>query len=440
MDGYPSDRDARILAALASETETPPTPPELAAWFDSGDCPDDEAAESGRLGLALLESRVATGDPSLPTAGMKLARLEQSDTGLVAWFSLEFEATDCEPALRFTATETMQSLADTWNDLPEPKPRFPLTPIVEAWLRRPIPAEPNLRPDRVLPAKLAMVRPTDRRAGRLFSAAAHVSRQDGQQVMPGFGYDDPLSPAFPVSLYDLGVSNPDKAGGAAPLAFRLFVESVLSVPLSARDQDRATSVSVTLRELLAKLYPNAIPRPSRYWPRLNRAVEALDSFDARIPWFDAETGHGGLRRVVSVIDIPRGPDTLDDLVRLVVDLPPGSKVGPVVPATLGQWGLRSAPAYRGLLNLAYRWHDPGRTRYPVDGGRHWVQMQDPYRYDPVSEDELVRLMFPTSSHKTRRVQLKRARRTLAMLEQAGELRVVEDGKTLRILPPPGHST
>ena len=56
-----------------------------------------------------------------------------------------------------------------------------------------------------------------------------------------------------------------------------------------------------------------------------RAAEGLDAMDARVPWVDPETGRGGLRRVVSVGDIPRGPDALDDFVRVVVDLPPGSR-------------------------------------------------------------------------------------------------------------------
>ena len=68
--------------------------------------------------------------------------------------------------------------------------------------------------------------------------------------------------------------------------------------------------------------------PESHQPRLMGAVEALDTMDARIPWQDPNTGRGGLRRVVSVGDIPRGPGVLDDVVRMVVDLPPGSGPGP----------------------------------------------------------------------------------------------------------------
>ena len=48
---------------------------------------------------------------------------------------------------------------------------------------------------------------------------------------------------------------------------------------------------------------------------------------------------------------------MSDVVRMVVDLPPGSGPGPMVTPTLGAWGARSAPAYHALLNLAYRWFE-----------------------------------------------------------------------------------
>ena len=100
------------------------------------------------------------------------------------------------------------------------------------------------------------------------------------------------------------------------------------------------------------------------------AVEALDTMDARIPWEDPDTGRGGLRRLVQVGDIPRGPGALEDFVTVVVHLPPGAGVGPTVSPNLHVWGVRSAPAYNALINLAYRWFEPGVTRRPVAGGRH----------------------------------------------------------------------
>ena len=53
-------------------------------------------------------------------------------------------------------------------------------------------------------------------------------------------------------------------------------------------------------------------------------------------------------RIVSVGDIPRGPGALDDVVRMIVDLPPGSGQGPKV---------RS-----GLHRHAHIWPTDGSTR------------------------------------------------------------------------------
>ena len=168
------------------------------------------------------------------------------------------------------------------------------------------------------------------------------------------------------------------------------------------------------------------------------AFEALESPEARIPWYDTETGHGGLRRIVNISDIPRGPGKLDDLISIVVDLPPGSGNGPQVSDNLRYWGVKSAAGYRALLNLAYRWFEPGRTHYPVGRGRrrHWVQASDPDRYPALTDDELIALCFPTSARAARRNVVADARRVVRQLEQAGEVRVVEGpNNLLRVLPP-----
>ena len=205
----------------------------------------------------------------------------------------------------------------------------------------------------------------------------------------------------------------------------------MAAPYNERNAGKPVALQVTLRDLLDRLYPGPRrPRPNEYWPRLMRAVEALDTMDARIPWHDPETDRGGLRRVVSVGDIPRGPGALDDVVRMIVDLPPGSGPGPLVTPTLGAWGARSAPAYHALLNLAYRWFDPGVTRHPVPGG-HWIQAQDPERYPELSDAAVVAITRPLSARAARRHLTAEGWETLRELEDAGELRI--DGR--RLLPP-----
>ena len=173
------------------------------------------------------------------------------------------------------------------------------------------------------------------------------------------------------------------------------------------------------------------------------AVEALDSREARIPWEDPVTKKGGLRRIVTATDIPRGPGALDDVVTLTVHLPPGATAGPVMPASLPFWGTRSAPAYRAQIGLAFRWHDPGRTRFPVKKpgrGQHWIQSADPEDYEPFTDAELAALCYLTSTNQTRRQLVQRAKAILKKLEENGDVRLVIDERgTFRVLPPSNPS-
>ncbi len=327
--------------------------------------------------------------------------------------------------------ESYRQAVDAGEDL-----RWPLAPIVRAWQQRPRPVKPSRRTtERVIPARLAMAStPSQRNARLLFSPAAHASYgPDGKQmVMPGFAKPDTPSPALPLALYDLGAGPAISPGKGAPLALRMFVEAVLSVPMDERERGQPVAMSVSLREFLAWLYPTRTPSPAEYGPRLMAAIEALDSWDARIPLYDPQTQRSELRRVVSVGGIPRGPGALDESVRIIVDLPPGSGHGPQVSDNIRSWGVKSAPAYRLLINLAYQWHNPGVTKIPVGKGkgRHWIQVDDPDRYPVINDTELVALTFPT----TNRHRGRRSSEALALakqLEKAGELRFVEG----KILPP-----
>ena len=114
-----------------------------------------------------------------------------------------------------------------------------------------------------------------------------------------------------------------------------------------------------------------------------------------------------------------------------MDLPPGSGSGPVVSPNLARYGVQSAPLYRGLLNLAYLWFDPGRTRFPVRGGKHWLQVEDPERYPTITNDLLIELFYPTSTNKQRKRLAFEGRKSLAQLVKNGDARIVKG----RLMPP-----
>ena len=396
---------------LAQGQGARPTAQDLSRWLSSSDCPDDAVLDTCHRLAVLL---ACDARPPL-----------ESHDGVIATKDMAISIGDLWDQYR--------DAVDSGRDV-----RWPLAPLVNAWQQRPRPVEPNRRTtDRIIPGRLAMA-DTSNNPRLLFSPAARAEYgPDGSQlVLPGFANADTPSPALPLALYDLGAGPTISRGKAAPLALRMFVEAVLSVPMHERERGQPVAMSVALREFLQWLYPTRVPTPAEYWPKLMRAIDALDSRSARVPLYDPHTKRSELRRIVSVGGIPRGPGALDESVRIIVDLPPGSGNGPQVSDRLRLWGLRSGPAYRLLINLAYQWHRPGVTKIPLRKGkpRHWVQVNDPDRYPYISDQDLVMLAFPSSAVQNRRVLLQRTKAVVAQLQEAGELRVVKG----RIIPPERH--
>ena len=333
-------------------------------------------------------------------------RTEQRAGWSVEWFWTELEEAAVDHHERQQRTgelrpDAVAVLLEAWRSSRRPDPK---------------PQAPNLRRDRILSARLAQVGRGDRRGGRLFTPALHLGPWEpgGQLIFPGFGLDRNLSvPALPLAFYELGGGPAKTPGRGAPLAQRLFVEALLTASLGAQE-DVPMALEVSLRELLVRLYPGRRPRPNEYWPRLERAALQINTM-RRIPFEDPETGKTGSRSVVFVSGFPRGPGCLDESVRLVVDLPPGSKQGPVMPASLGAWGASSAAAYRALIGLRFLWFDPGRTRYPVGKRGHWLQAGDPERYRKLTDSDLVDLCFPISTQQQRRNLVSKAYKTFGRL-------------------------
>ena len=332
-------READEALKKSAGDAVPPLQSDLAAWV--GHCPHYVLTEAEKR-LALMWGL----EPKqVRVTGWAFG-------GLITWRDgVEFHA----PAAELVET------AQRWK-IPNP-----LVPLVRA-CPTPVDGEANLRPDRILSAKLAMVDPSHRRAGRLFRSAAH---RRGQLVLPGFEYEHE-GPALPLALYQLGEDNLQRGGGpAAPLALRLFVEAVLAAPYEERNAGQPVVLQVTLRDLLDRLYPSPRrPKPSEYWPRLMSAVEAMDSMDARIPWHDPETGRSGLRRVVSVGDIPHGAwragrHGTDDC-RPASGFWPGAQSVPGARSVGGKVrsGLHRL-AQSGLPMVRPRCHPPSGARWPL---------------------------------------------------------------------------
>ena len=337
-------------------------------------------------------------------------------------------------------TEVMADLRHRRALLPEDGPSSPLFPVANAFLQSPLPVEPNRQASRIISARIAMARDSDRRMPKHFSPPAHVQRTRGEQLLiPGFEDAWAPSPALPLVLYNLGGGPNQGRGAGAPLALRIFVESVLAVPQEARNGNRR-ELEVSLREFLSWVAigtPDALRRPNRYLDQVQRAIEALDK--AWIPIYNPVTKEHRIERVVLVQGIPTGRGALEKPVRIYVTLPPGSENGPLIPPSLRHWGKRSAGAYRLLLNLCYHWFRPGVTRRPISQpGREvfWYQSQNPHDYDPITTRDLLRLAFPNSGAKNGFEMTHRALMALRDLQNAGDVRTVEtQGDRMIVMPP-----
>ena len=321
-----------VLESLAdSHQKDPVTLADLADWLVSGECPQDTlraaAASVWQLIMILTDTASQVADELMPqlegaaqdTEHSESRRLEianiltdyfnrevlfstrapgiamdmfldaSRDSVVVTHIGHHFPLLKDGPLSNALSQLSAQSsieipiieLVTLWNETPEterPKGGFPLDILYLAWLNRPQPVEPSTREKgRIIPAKIAQVAPGDRRAGKLFTTAAHVSPDieagqlsfagfqqlgtsagnatERQSIMPGFQDPETIGPCLPLALYDLGDAPATSRGPAAPLALRLFVESVLAVPMDSRDVDSPVAMRVTLRQMLDWIYP-----------------------------------------------------------------------------------------------------------------------------------------------------------------------------------------
>ena len=327
--------------------------------------------------------------------------------------------------------------------------KHPLAPLIHAWQSGPMEVQPvrdtdgNLRSDTIAP-RIAM-RESGGKTDRLYLPPAHVEL-DGtgkQRVLPGFGDGNKTGrvPVLPVELYDLGVKAGERRGGrgAAPIPARMLVKLAAAPSTSVRHGERFVTYSITLRDIRDALYPpeflDGRPRKpeavSRIWPRIREAIRIINH-EARIPLLDPDTGYGYYHNLLRINE-NFGRIDLDMPIGVVLDIPPQVKGGVQLPKRLDQWGAESAPAYRALIGLSFLWHEPGRTHAPV-GGR-WIRKKSLDTYDPLTDDDVVALAYPSSVTANRRLLVRRAWGALENLEEHGELRI--DAR--RILPPIGRA-
>ena len=253
---------------------------------------------------------------------------------------------DAEPAYADAHLVWLSLPRERQEDVPHP-----LADIVACWQERTPSVKLDTRPRGILPIPLNQARLERPESTQLPRTLSHerlglVAQKNAS--LPGL--EPPLSalvPALPLSLYDIAGGPRGDRGRGAPVAQRLFFEVLLSVGRLDRIPGQTATLSVSLRELIAWIWPNGWQR-NRDMPKLQRALLELDglrvSYERRL-W-----------RLVGVTALPEAQTALDDTIMFRLEHLPGSDHGPLINrVALRHLGLVSASAWRAFLRLAYMW-------------------------------------------------------------------------------------
>lgn len=413
-----------------------------AVWWAATDGNSPPEADAIQCAAALANWLANCPPPAMAEANRRAREIMADDTAAVV---------AVDGVVRITVGGAAVDWRDANGAAAAGKHAHPLGPVIGAWQEaHPPRVRPKMRGDPIFPARLVMGDESDSRTGRLFSPAAHFDGGGGAQQarLPGLGRGiDAHPPALPLAIYYAGGKPESGSGRVAPVALRLWLEMIFAADL--KRGGRGQKFEIEQRDLMRMLYPNGWRGGTGDDSALAAVVQACRAIDAmRIPIdytdMDGRVYPQGVAwRVVSVDGEPllRGAPVVAR-----VELPPGSERGPVVDrVALRNYGMKSAPLHRALLNLAFRLHHPGRTSHPVRRGAHYIPVEDPARYgnrlltadgNPVgaaAAQEIVRLFYPgdTARGSTFRSHLKRAIDGLHRLADDGHARIV-DG---RIMPP-----
>ena len=414
--------------------------PSLSEWLSDG--PKDARDEADKL-LSELFGCTAVWTPHTPTRGGPFHALiwrdiEPGDGVSYVWLTSGGEQLAASEA-------TVEAVHLAWLAMPEPRRRHPLAPLVASWqVTTPVKARAVTDYDRplILSRQFATVR-KDAEGYYLqrFKTAAHRARG---QLLLGFEHPDMEGPTLPADVWNMHLADAEKRGPGLPAALRIFIASIVHVPLEARASADPFTPPVmlmgpdgrpwTLRRFLGLIYRGRT-RPGEFWPVLWGAREVLHSIEMQYEW------NGRIwSRPVLRMDWPQsvsgGYETsmLDEPWPVSVHLPPGDGNGaPVNWDRLRQLMTRDAAAARALVNLAYRWHIEGKRLMPAPGKSvHWLQRRAPKLYDRITDRLSEQLCFPPGTGRARqRDRIADARAALERLVKAGDA-VSVDG---RLLPP-----
>ena len=364
-----------------------------------------------------------------------------------------------------------------------PGAKHPLGPLVRAWQQRPIDVNPDTREIGIMPKPAASIR-SMHETGRLFANLPRQAKpgrvethEDMFNNLPELKANpNEIVPSLPLILFDAAGGKSTQPGRGAPLALRLFVETMLSTDRALRNGGRAQRLAITLDDLIELLWPNGWTGPGRDAAKLERAIWLVDN--AFVPWSKPDGTSGGMWKMVSVRNVPDMRNRKSALI-MEIDMPPGSHVGPMVHRpTLRKWGVDSAPAYRLALSLAYIWNErltangrriPPRipevrrnnAGYILDAtgniitakgkpATHWstrgaiqtgkyLRNEHLDRLPALTDDDLVNMAFGDADRRDpakQRNRRRQARAALRAMVEANDVVAVENGEGKTLIEPP----
>ena len=241
--------------------------------------------------------------------------------------------------------------------------KHPVAALIDCYLSH---VEPDTHDTGIFPAPLAAHRHIETRAdmGFLFDVTEYDrSPQTGEMPMDDTHSHLPsltprpsgVVPALPIVLWDRAVEA--KPGRGAPYGLRLWVEAILSVPVSERSGTR--TIAIPFGQMVKTMF-NRYRRDQ--FPALSAAFRTVHNMG--IAW--GERGAESVWVPVVVRNRPERWDAYESDVVFEVNLPPGSGSGPLVyKPYLREIGRHSAPGYRATLGLCYLW-----DRYGANKGRY----------------------------------------------------------------------
>ena len=320
--------------------------------------------------------------------------------------------------------------------------KHPIVPILKLWAERPIlvGSEDGARR---FPSRLAQVSENDSRAGRLFSLPAYVhTQQDGKNMtLPLADFAPRQHPHIPMEFLAIGENDGNKGGQAVSVAMRATLAGLALRPVGEQQQYHTTARNYLNHVFAGK---SGIPKGTRsgWRTQLERASKLMDA--AWIPYRNPDTGKTKDLRLATIGAMPRD---IEDKVTINLTLPDNPDKGAPINPKLHTYAATERRSFYALLQLAFDWWQPGRTRVPIGkrGLNQWAQLTDSNkrfvrdRYSPYDRKGIVGLTAPLTQSRHERNAFRKGLDTLITLAGRGELQLISHGsgrgQTWLVLPP-----